>query len=204
MLSDNLLILYFILAGRFLTPLFPYNTSASLADSALMRHLLGFATVVIFCIAGKSELDDLMPLGTLVATAAVIYFWFLISSKMTANWWIILAILFVALYFMDLYEEDAGIQKHLVNVKQAILGLSVVVTAIGFVIYVGEKKLDYKSKFDYGTLLLGTTPKGTPNIQPYWKSLQAAFMDIPRSYGLSGGFFDGIPPPPSSLPGDNF
>jgi hypothetical protein len=204
MLSDNLLILYFVLAGRFLTPLFPTNTSAFLADSALMRHILGFATVGIFCIAGKSALDDIMPMGTLLATTVVIYFWFLIASKMTANWWILLSLLFVALYFIDVYEEDAGIQKDLVTVKQVILGLSVVITAIGFVIYVGEKKLDYKSKFSYETLLLGTTPKGTPNIQPYWKSLQAAFMDVPRSYGLSGGFFDGIPPPPSSLPGDNF
>ena len=200
--------LYLVLAGRFMVPLFPCNTRSFFADSSLMRHFVGFITLLFFCVASDSELDDYMPLGTLVATAAIIYFWFLISSKMTANWWLILITLLAALYISDLYRDsqeklDPELAKTLTTVKTVLLGLSLAVTFVGFLIYVGEKKLDYKSKFDYATLLLGTTTcKGTPNIQPYWKSLYAAFMEVPRS--MSGGFFDGVPPPPSSLPSDMF
>jgi ABC-type uncharacterized transport system permease subunit len=161
---------------------------------------MGFITLMLLCVAANSELDDYMPLGTLFASAVVVYFWFLIASKMTANWWVVVAALLAAIYFVDLYQEE----NEDLGIKNILVGLALAVTSVGFLIYVGEKKLDYKSKFDYGTLLFGTSCKGTPNIQPYWKSLGAAFMEAPRPF--SGGFFDGsgIPPPPSSLPGDNF
>jgi hypothetical protein len=196
----NLIVLYLILVGRFLIPLFPCTR----LDSDLLRHIAGFVTLMLLCVAANSELDDYMPLGTLFASAVVVYFWFLIASKMTANWWIVVATLLAAIYFVDLYQEQEGE----IGIKNILVGLALAITSVGFLIYVGEKKLDYKSKFDYGTLLFGTSCKGTPNIQPYWKSLGAAFMEAPRPF--SGGFFDGsvggsgIPPPPSSLPGDNF
>jgi hypothetical protein len=199
----NLFVLYLVLAGRFMVPLFPCNTRAFFADSALVRHLIGFVTLMFFCVVTDSELDGYMPLGTLFATTIIIYFWFLISSKMTANWWFILVAMLAAIYIIDIYRQGkenipSELEEQFTTAKKVLIGLSLAVTLVGFLIYIGEKKLDYKSKFDYATLILGTTTcKGTPNIQPYWKSLGAAFMEVPRP--MTGGFFDGIPPVVSSL-----
>jgi len=197
----NVFILYLVLAGNFLQPLLPCHTNRLILDSMWIRHILGFLTLVFFVVVTDTELDDYMPLGTILAASAAIYFWFLISSKMTANWWVALVLLLAALYILDLYETQARhkgkqnpeIAKNVDLSKKIILGVSIALTLVGFLIYVGEKKLDYKSEFSYTTLLLGTTKcKGTPNIRPYMESLKAAFADMPTRTMSGGAFIDAI------------
>jgi uncharacterized membrane protein len=181
----NVFILYIVLAGRFLDPLIPCHSARLFENSMWLRHLLGFLTLIFFVVIADTEIDDYLPLGSILAVAGVIYAWFLLSSKMTANWWVFLVLLLAGLYLIDLYEsrqkdEDPTTAYVLDIVKKVSLGLGAILTFFGFLIYVGEKKLEYKSEFDWGTLLLGTpTCKGTPNKTPYLTSLKAAFLSRP-------------------------
>lgn len=190
----NLFILYLVLAGGFLQPLFPCNTTKLFTESPLIRHILGFFTLIFFVVVYDTELDSIAPLGTVMITSIVVYLWFIISSKMTANWWLALVVLLGILYLIELYEErtvneDPRVTEIAAKVKSAIIGVSIFLTIVGFLIYVGEKKLDYKSKFSYATLLLSTPGcKGTPNIRPYWDSLKAAFME-PAGRTMTGGSY---------------
>lgn len=194
----NVFVLYLVLAGGFLQPLFPCNTTKLFTESPLIRHLLGFFTLIFFVVVSDTELDDYMPLGTILATSAIIYFWFIVSSKMTANWWLLLVVLLGTLYIIDLYEdrekkESPEIRRTLATTKTVLLGTSLFLTLVGFLLYVGEKKLDYRNKFNWSTFFLSTPScKGTPNIQPYWKSFQAAFIVPPGSMigGGGGGLSD--------------
>jgi hypothetical protein len=191
----NVFILYLVLAGNFLQPLFPCHSTRLFESSMWIRHVLGFLTLIFFVVVTDTEVDDYLPLGSILAVSAVIYVWFLISSKMTANWWIGLVVLLAALYLIDLYEgrmtKDTPDQKERRDlIKTVILGVSMFLTLFGFLIYVGEKKLEYKNDFNYTTLLLGTPVcKNTPNTTPYIDSLKAAFLDKPwlPSRGLRGG-----------------
>ena len=189
----NLFVLYMLLAGSFLQHLFPCNTTKLFTESPLIRHLLGFFTLLFFVVITDTEIDGYMPLGSVFITSVLIYAWFLVSSKMTANWWLALIVLLGVMYLIDLYEErmkmpDPGLIETLDSAKNWLLGLSFVITLLGFLIYVGEKKLDYKSKFNWSTFFLGTTQcKGTPNTQPYWTSLQAAFKEPPGRLMIGGG-----------------
>jgi len=189
----NLFVLYMLLAGAFLQNLFPCNTTKLFTDSPIVRHLLGFFTLLFFVVITDTEIDGYMPLGSVFTVSLLIYGWFLVSSKMTANWWLALVILLGILYLIDIYEErlkmpNPGVIETLDNSKNWLLVLSLFITLFGFLIYVGEKKLDYKSKFDWATFFLGTPKcKGTPNNQPYWTSLQAAFKEPPGRLMIGGG-----------------
>ena len=187
----NLFVLYLVLAAAYIQPLLPCNADTFLGSSMLMRHAIAFMTLIFFIVIADTEVDDYMPLGTVTMTSAVIYLWFLISSKMTANWWMMLIVLLGALYLMDIYDERQPKKYDFKPIKEGIIGVSLALTLIGFLIYVGEKKLDYKGDFSYTTLLLGTKEcKRTPNVQPYWKSLDAAFKDVSRSAQRGGAAFD--------------
>jgi hypothetical protein len=187
----NLFVLYLVLAAAYIQPLMPCNADTFLGSSMLMRHAIAFMTLIFFIVIADTEVDDYMPLGTVVMTSAVIYLWFLISSKMTANWWMMLIVLLAALYLMDIYDERQPKKYDFKPIKEGIIGVALTLTLIGFLIYVGEKKLDYKGDFSYTTLLLGTKEcKRTPNVQPYWKSLDAAFKDVSRSAQRGGAAFD--------------
>ena len=193
----NLFILYLVLAGRFLNPLMPCNTSRIVSDSIVAHHIIGFFTLLFLIVVTDTDVDNYVPFGTVLLTAAIIYAWFILSSRMTANWWIALVALLGGIYLLDFYQEKAKTMLPDIDLaKTVMLGASVLITLIGFLIYVGEKKLDYKSKFDYGTLLLGTLKcQNTPNIRPYSESLYAAFFMTPTSKSVSqaGGAFEGIP-----------
>jgi hypothetical protein len=188
----NLFVLYLVLAAAYIQPLFFCNASTDLGNSMVSRHLVAFLTLTFFIVVTDTELDDTMPFATVLMTSAIIYLWFLISSKMTANWWLALAILLASLYIIDLYDENHPKAKiDFKPIKEGILGVAAALTLVGFLIYVGEKKLDYKSDFSYTTLLLGTKEcKRTPNVQSYWKSLEAAFKDVSRPAQRGGAAFD--------------
>jgi hypothetical protein len=188
----NLFVLYLVLAAAYIQPLFFCNADSALGSSMVSRHLVAFLTLTFFIVVTDTELDDTMPFATVLMTSAIIYLWFLISSKMTANWWLVLAVLLASLYIIDLYDENHPKAKiDFKPIKEGILGVAAALTLVGFLIYVGEKKLDYKGDFSYTTLLLGTKEcKRTPNVQPYWKSLDAAFKDVSRSAQRGGAAFD--------------
>lgn len=188
----NLFVLYLVLAAAYIQPLFFCNANTDLGNSMVSRHLVAFLTLTFFIVVTDTELDDTMPFATVLMTSAIIYLWFLISSKMTANWWLVLAVLLASLYIIDLYDENQPKAKiDFKPIKEGILGVAAALTLVGFLIYVGEKKLDYKSDFSYTTLLLGTKEcKRTPNVQSYWKSLEAAFKDVSRPAQRGGAAFD--------------
>ena len=205
----NVFVLFLVLAGGFLQPLFPCNTTKLFMESKLLRHLVGFFTLIFFVVVSDTEIDDYMPLGTILMASVVIYAWFLLASKMTANWWLILVALLGGMYLIDLYEdrqkrEDPEIKKTLSVAKNWMVGGSLLLTAIGFLIYLGEKKLDYRGKFNYSDFFWSTPAcKGTPTSRPYWTSFQAAFLEPPGV--MTGGampeaaFLDALASAPSSL-----
>lgn len=177
----NVFILYLVLAGSFLQPLFPCHSTRLIGNSMVIRHILGFLTLIFFVVVTDTEMDDYLPLGTVLAVSSVIYFWFLISSRMSANWWIGLVFLLATLYLVDLYDTrakdiDAQKKKWVGWVKQGLIGAGLLTTLFGFLIYVGEKKLEFRKDFNYVTFLLGKeTCSNTPSTVSYAQALTAAF-----------------------------
>jgi hypothetical protein len=177
----NVFILYLVLAGSFLQPLFPCHSTRLLGNSMLVRHLLGFLTLLFFVVVTDTELDDYMPLGTILAVSAVIYIWFLLSSRMSANWWVGLVFLLAALYLVDLYVTRAkGLSEQAAQALEwtqtGLIGTALGTTLLGFLAYVGEKKLEYRDQFNYATFLLGKEKcAGTPATPvPFIEALTAA------------------------------
>ena len=189
----NLFILFAILSANFIQPLFPCNTTKHMAESRFLRYFLGFITLVFFVVVTDTAyIDKYIPLGTIITTSVVIFIWFILASKMTANWWYLLVLLFGGIYLINLYED-----RHLHNkdtadmfatMKQWFLGLSVILTCVGTLIYIGEKKVKYRSKFNYGDLFfaLPSCKGSTPQID-YMVALKTAFLDVGNGSGGSSG-----------------
>jgi len=177
----NVFVLYLVLAGSFLQPLFPCHSTRLIGNSMLIRHILGFLTLIFFVVVTDTEIDDYLPMGTLLAVSAVIYFWFLISSRMSANWWVGLVFVLAALYLLDLYDTRAKdvTPEHetwISRIKMGLIGTGLITTLFGFLIYVGEKKLEFRSDFNYLTFFLGKeTCSNTPSPATYAQALSAAF-----------------------------
>lgn len=201
----NLLLIYAALTSSFLRPLIPCNTARFVENSMVFRHLIAFVGLAFFTIVADAEFEDFTGFIPLLVSAVFVYAWFMISSKMSANWWIPLVFLLVILYSINAYRNHArklpkDVATYLDYGELAAVILSALITFFGFIIYVGEKKIEYRGKFDFGTFMLGTeTCKNTPTKTAYWDSLKAAFLAAPGTgssgSGQRGGFVseDGIP-----------
>jgi hypothetical protein len=160
----------------------------------LLRHVIAFVGIIFIAVLSDSDVNDLSDIPPIIVSCVFIYVWFLISSKMTANWWIPLILLLTGLYVINYYREHVAVltkdvDSYLDYAEYAIFSISALITLFGFIIYIGEKKIDYRGKFDYSTFILGTpTCKGTPSKASYWDSLKAAFMVPPGLTAMRGGF----------------
>ena len=188
----NLFALYLALAAVFLQPLLPTSSTKWLMESQELRHLLGFCTLFFLTLVSDTELDSFLPFGTTLVTTAIVYLWFLVASKMTANWWLLLVVLLGGLYLVELYQERQKKEiPELTKAKSIILGSSLLATLFGFLIHVGEKKTELKSRFNWPVFLFGPSEsKDAPKVPvSYWKMLEAAFQKAP-GFMIGGGMSD--------------
>ena len=190
----NLFVLAGALSAHFIVPLLPANSTKHMSESRFLRYFLGFLTLVFFVVVtDTAEIDRYMPLGTIITTSAALFVWFIMAAKMTANWWYMLVLIFGAIYLVNLYEDRHLYTKDLAEtfatVKGWLLTGSVFMTVIGFLIYVGEKKMKYRGKFNYGDFLFGLPKVGgpkEPSGMDYWVALKAAFTDVGGVGGVGG------------------
>ena len=178
----NVFVLYLVLAGQFLDPLFPCHSKRLLENSMVLRHILGYLTLLFFVVIIDEFTDSITSAPVILGLCAAIYVWFVLSSKMTGPTWIALMITLSTLYLIDLFvsriEKPSDELKLWVSrANTALITLAVLLTAVGLTAYMGEKKLDYGRSFSYLTFFLGKeTCRNTISTVPFLKAIRAAFL----------------------------
>ena len=107
----------------------------------------------------------------LFGITGLLYLWFLFMTKMNVYFFIsLIAILFVLYAYIEysdtnkLEEKD---KKTYDIIKLTLFILAIVITVVGFLLYYGEKKYEYKKMFSWNTFFFDSVvcnhnpPKGT-------------------------------------------
>lgn len=168
-ITPYLFILYLVISSNFLAPTFNCRVQELLNTSMFMKHILGFLTLVFFVvIAGISET---MSFIHLMSMSIGLYLWFIVSTRVHLHTFIVLITLLGIVYMIDLYQKkvtkpEPMRDKMIADAKKAISIFALLVTLVGFVIYLGEKKIEYRSDFSFTKFLLGNpTCRGiSPNV----------------------------------------
>jgi len=177
----NVFVLYLVLAGQFLSPLFPCHFRRLVNDSMVLRHVLGYITLLFFVVILDEFTDAITSAPIILGLCTAIYLWFVLSSKMTGVTWIALMLTLSALYAVDLFvsrieKPSEELKLWVSRGNLALITLAALLTLIGLTAYMGEKKLDYGRSFSYLTFFLGKEGcRGTISSVPFWKAIRAAF-----------------------------
>jgi len=178
----NVFVLYLVLAGQFLDPLFPCHSKRLLEKSMVLRHVLGYLTLLFFIVIIDEFTDAITSAPLILGLCSAIYVWFMLSSKMTGPTWIALMITLSTLYLVDLFvsridKPSAELTLWVSRANTTLITIAILLTGVGVIAYLGEKKLDYGSSFRYLTFFLGKeTCRGTISTVPFWKAIRAAFL----------------------------
>jgi predicted membrane protein len=180
-----------IISGNFLAQLFPCKIQEALMHNIFIKHIFGFFTLFFFGILAIPELANIPGM----ISSLILYIIFLINAKTKYQFWIAVFLLYGFIYMLHIIKKEydsylssettkpqyIGIYKErnkYIEITQNIsMGLIVILTTLGFLIYMGEKKIEYGNNFNYHTFLLGkpSCRSSSPKDVSFINALKVAF-----------------------------
>lgn len=181
----TIFIFILIISGNFLAQLFPCRLQADLNDKMYLKHLFGFFTMIFFVVLAAPVKDK--TISVVVLNSFLLYLLFILITKVHVKVFYAIMTLLGGTYIAvllkqtDLDKVDASANaiisiksgeienkpsiiddssKYL-KVYDTIISYSYIIilllTIVGVLAYMGEKKIEYKNKFTYATFFLGKT-----------------------------------------------
>ena len=182
-----------IISGNSLAELFPCRIQQMLKENIYVKHLVGFLTLFFF---GVLTIPDLANIGGII-NSFLLYLIFVITANVDYKIWIVLFVLYAIMYLLHLIKQDYtkikdGTKKmhtsnevtifNKINIEQInkiqtlVISLITILTIVGFIIYMGDKKLEYGKNFKYSIFFTGKTNcQYTSPKHSLYKKLVASF-----------------------------
>lgn len=177
---------FLLISANHLTRLYPCRIQKMFNNSIMIKHILGFLTLAFFVIL--VDKDNPKDLQTIIGMSLMLYGIVIILMNTHSIFFLLSIIILGFLYILNIDEKGAK-AIHLEEIKYNINNpnlhnfvyntlyiLFFISTTVGFLIYMGEKKLEFKDKFDYLKFLFGTpTCQDNAIKSDMYKSMLAAF-----------------------------
>ena len=155
------MVFYLLIVANFLAPLFNCRLQDVLVNNMILKHMFAFLTLFFFVVFVEPEHSD-KTFTYQIVMALGLYVWFVFTTKMEIHAFAIFILVLFSLYMFNIYFDRNS--KHLENDKKEIvkeninrygLILGVLITMIGFASYVGQKKIEFGSRFTWTDFFLG-------------------------------------------------
>jgi hypothetical protein len=178
-----------IVSANFLAEIFPCRLQYLLKNNMLVKHLFGFFTILFFVRLSNSDDKNLL---NIIKHSFLLYLIFILISKSNIYFFYFILLCLGITYIINLQKEDdtEKFKNNEINQQEydkkiktydiityVIYILIFIATIIGIFIYMGEKKIEYKKKFNYLTFFIGS-PKcinKSPDFN-FIKALKAHFL----------------------------
>ena len=175
-----------IISGNFINNLFPCRIQTLFETNMYAKHFLGFFTLLFF---ETLTLREKYPISQLLPYTFLVYFYFLLLTNTNSEIWITIFVAAGMLYLLHLYREEVENNEKdntksdiyissetLTKIIKGIEYYIIAATLFGFFVYMGQKKFEYKSKFNYMEFLFGHVmcKHDSPNLSIF-KSLKHVF-----------------------------
>lgn len=181
-LAPSLFAFYMIVACNFIPEIFGCKLQTLLRTNMLAKHITGFLLLFFLVIYIKPENVDKEIIYNL-SLSAILYFWFFMTTRIPLPFLILTIILLIVIYILDirktrlLTENDKNKKDiHNIEVTQKIITYIIVfITIVGFIYYFGQKKMEYRDKFELLKFMTGTTKCRNSNNYPISNMLKTSF-----------------------------
>lgn len=158
----NIFVLFLIIAANYIGELFPCRIQNLLNSNIYLKHVIAFLTLLFFVVITDSTYN--YKANETFIISIKLYIIFIILVKNNREFFLFNLFILGLVYIMKLklkdYENNIDddndlLYKRLKIVEKIIFYLFFVVLITGFLIYMGEKKIEYKNNFNYFTFVFG-------------------------------------------------
>jgi hypothetical protein len=142
--------------GNFVADTVGCNTQKFLSENILAKQFI-IIMIIYFSINFTSD-SDINPSINIIK-ALVVWCGFLMFNKMNLGFTIIAFLLLVSVYIIDNYTQYYKLQKHntdkLEKIQKSIYISIIVLTILGFLIYLSNKYIEYKDVWSNVDFIFG-------------------------------------------------
>jgi len=163
----TIFIMVLIISANFLAPLFPCRIQKALNNNMYLKHLFGYLTMIFFVTLASPIKNK--QIEVVIYQSLIIYILFIMYLKTDIKIFIFILIILFIIYCLILkkneYEttiSDDKIKDELKNninnidyIIKILSYMSIILIIIGLLSYMGQKKYEYKNKFNYIKFFLG-------------------------------------------------
>lgn len=174
---ENLFILVLIISANYMMPLYPCRFQETMRDSIILRHIFGLFTMSFFVTLTNPSFS-VNTISGLMLHSTFLYLCFLIFIRTPPPFFIGVLLLLMCSYLISIKikflkkEPNKGDTEQQTKVNSTGGGengdvqmleyaakivniISIAVASVGFIVYLGLKKIEYKKKFSYVQFFLG-------------------------------------------------
>lgn len=182
--SDSLgylFLLYLMVSSNYMGTLFGCRVQDLMQNNMLIKHLLAFFALYFTISLFDKDSEEKSPL-TKLKNSFGIYILFLLSTKMTYTTWVLYLFLLATIYVISIFQRTPGwikpeYEEKVRKIQKLLIAGSLGVLIFGFLLYYGEKKLEFQKDFDIYKFISGNPKcRGVTNVKPSSiNRLRAAF-----------------------------
>jgi hypothetical protein len=182
----SVFLLVLIIAGSFIVELFPCRLQRLFTNSMYLKHICAFFTLVFFIVITS----PIKSKKHIFIKSILVYIFFVLVTKTHPYFFLIILFLLAFCYIIALQKEDLDTnEKETINEEEItknnkiidnviflIYVIVFILTIIGILIYMGEKKIEFKNDFSYNYFFFGVPKcRNDPIKVSMKKALQYAF-----------------------------
>ena len=164
--GKGLFILYLMVSSNYLGNLFGCRIQNELNTNMWLKHILGFLTMYFFVsLVDTSKYSPQLKLFFALLT----YLAFMMSTKMNVKSFYIFITMIGLVYVLYIIKDtitDQKILEYIDYFQLVLMVAAIIVLIIGFIYYMGEKKIEYKDDYAFSKFLIGapSCKLETPNM----------------------------------------
>jgi len=190
----NVFVLFLIIASNYIGELFPCRIQSLLVNNVYLKHFIAFLTLMFFVVLTDSS-SQKKKFMVIFTDSIKLYFLWLLLINSDKKFFVLGLILLAILYILQLIKNDYINNKKIneeineeinnknkerlsliKNIEKIIFLIFFIVLVLGFIIYMGEKKIEYKDKFKYITFIFGKPScRGKSPEVKYLEAFTSAF-----------------------------
>lgn len=170
-----LFVFFLIISANYLGELFPCKIQNALSQNIYAKHFFGFLTLVFFVVL-VDPIQSFSLLGTL-GTGVILYGIFLLLINTNVTFFFLSMTCLAFIYIFNLKKKESeDYASYIDTINDILYVVFAMCVGVGFLIYMGEKKIEYKQKFSYLTFIFGkpSCRHQSPKTK-YLQALKSAF-----------------------------
>ena len=164
--QKGMLFFFLIISGNYTGQLLSCRTQRLFTRNMISKHIIALLSLYFFVIVSDSRLQKYNPVITLLGTL-LIYVYFLCMAKVESKFFLYTLVILTIIAFTQIYKEyldtnkdkltqvEQYINERINLIQKILIILTLIITLLGLLTYLGMKKIEYKNDFTYTLFFLG-------------------------------------------------